>query len=113
MFSRETPFSAAQLSCFGTGVLNSKHLNNDHKSTIFHLFCVGLMASNFGYFSAYFTRKFFPLEWKKISHCSVILLLKHRSIISLIGNVQRSSLIFEKVTSNEEKREFCLQYDVP
>ncbi|XP_073125490.1 uncharacterized protein [Henckelia pumila] len=56
MFSRETPFSAAQLSCFGTGVLNSKHLNNDHKSTIFHLFCVGLMASNFGYFSAYFTR---------------------------------------------------------
>ncbi|XP_073125492.1 uncharacterized protein [Henckelia pumila] len=91
MFSRETPFSAAQLSCFGTGVLNSKHLNNDHKSTIFHLFCVGLMASNFGYFSAYFTR----------------------SIISLIGNVQRSSLIFEKATSNEEKREFCLQYDVP
>ncbi|XP_073127081.1 uncharacterized protein [Henckelia pumila] len=108
MFSRETPFSAAQLSCFGTGVLNSKHLNNDHKSTIFHLFCVGLMASNFGYFSAYFTRNYIVLE-----NIIVVNLLQHRSIISLIGNVQRSSLIFEKVTSNEEKREFCLQYDVP
>ncbi|XP_073127080.1 uncharacterized protein [Henckelia pumila] len=91
MFSRETPFSAAQLSCFGTGVLNSKHLNNDHKSTIFHLFCVGLMASNFGYFSAYFTRKFFPLEWKKISHCSVILLLKELHRVGKYHSCESSS----------------------
>lgn len=34
-------------------------------------------------------------ELKKIA---VVKLLQHRSIISLIGNVQRSSLILEKVT---------------
>lgn len=47
---------------------------------------------------------FLGMMWQELDHVveelekiAVVHLLQHRSIISLIGNVQRSSLILEKV----------------
>jgi len=52
--------------------------------------------------------------WQELDHVveelekfSVVHLLQHRSIISLIGNVQRSSLILEKVRAPNDTELPC------
>ncbi|XP_062014831.1 aspartokinase 2, chloroplastic-like [Rosa rugosa] len=45
---------------------------------------------------------------EELEKIAVVNLLQHRSIISLIGNVQKSSLILEKVSLILEKVLYCV-----